>query len=104
MDRHDNIADILKVHSKSFQQLYSEKVDDFMRLVMDYVKSVRATKSTGAGAGADAGKCSIRLDPDGFPMIPSPSSWAKITKGEMETIYRSYMTHHYRMLKCCTPM
>jgi hypothetical protein len=69
-----------------------------MRLVMEYVKTVRGAAVAGAGAGA--GHETVQLDPDGFPTMPCPPSWKKKSKSELEKIYRSYLAQHYRTLRC----
>jgi len=70
---------------------------------MEHVKTLRTPKSqTGAsaGAGANAGtnslSLSIQVDPYGFPIAPAPTSWQKVNKEHMESLYRTYMTQHYR--------
>jgi len=91
---HDEVAEILGVHAKSFEET---------RLFMEHVKTLHTPKSwTGAsaGAGADAStnslSLSIQVDPYGFPIAPAPTSWQKVNKEHMESLYRTYMTQHYR--------
>jgi hypothetical protein len=69
-----------------------------MRTVNQYIKTVRAGiggagTRTGAGIGND--HLEIKIDSDGFPIAPSPPSWDKITKDQLEKMYRSYLSHHY---------
>lgn len=94
---HDNIADILGVPAQSLKQMYEDATKDFMRTVNQYIKQLRTTNSAGVGAGAGAGAdpLAIKLDSDGFPIIPSPASWNKVTKEKLEKMYRSYMAQHY---------
>jgi hypothetical protein len=77
--------------------MYEDKAKDFMRTVNEYIKTVRS--STGAGTGAEAGinnsKLNIKLDSEGYPILPI-TSWEKINKDELEKLYRSYITYHYR--------
>ena len=72
--------------------MHDSKATEIMRTVHEYIKTV------GAGAGS-AGQqtLNIELDPNGHPIALSPSSWDKITKGNLEILYRTYMTLQYRM-------
>ena len=65
------------------------------RTVMEYIKVLKGNVP-GAGAIADDPKLSIQLDPEGFPIAPCPASWDKVTKQEIERLYRTYITTHYR--------
>jgi hypothetical protein len=33
---------------------------------------------------------------DGYPLAPSPASLEKLKKADLEKLYRSYITIHYR--------
>jgi hypothetical protein len=96
---HDNIADVIGVTCESFEDIFVEKAKEFKRLVMEYVKIVRGASEAGSGSGTGSGNPSltVQLDPKGFPIVPSPSSWDKLTKDDLEKLYRSYITQHYRM-------
>ncbi|KAF8799826.1 hypothetical protein BYT27DRAFT_7119298, partial [Phlegmacium glaucopus] len=50
IDIHDDIANLLGVPAKSFEDTQSEKALDMKRTVLEYIKTLRA-----AGAGAGAG-------------------------------------------------
>jgi len=70
---------------------------------MEHVKTLHAPKSqtsasagTGANAGTNSLSLSIQVDPYGFPIAPAPTSWEKVNKEHMESLYRTYMTQHYR--------
>jgi hypothetical protein len=94
---HDNVSDLLGIPSKPFAQMYENKVSDIMRTFHEYISEVQAA-GAGAGAGAGSRKNMIQMDPDGFPIAPTPSSWDKFTKVDLEQLYRSYITHQYRKL------
>ena len=70
-----------------------------MRTVNQYVKKVYAASVSGTGIGIGTGTgtdpLAIKLDSDGFPIAPSPASWDKITKDQLEKMYRSYLAIHY---------
>ena len=74
--------------------MHDEKASDIMRTVAKYISTVSAGAGTRAGTGH--GNITIELDPEGFPIAPSPESWGKITKVDLEKLYRSYVTHQYR--------
>lgn len=80
--------------------MYENKVEDIMRTVMEYVKTIRAATATGTvtgtGTRSDQLTISVELDSGGFPIAPSPSLWDKVSKDDLEKTYRSYITHHYR--------
>jgi hypothetical protein len=69
---------------------------------MEYIKTLRASSSNASGTGTGTGTgigtktgLSISSDPDGFPIVPNPASWDKVTKDELERLYRSYIGQHY---------
>lgn len=95
--RHDEIANILGVASKSFEDTYEDKAKEMKRTVLEYVKTLRAAGTRiGPVVGPETAWTTIRQDPRGFPMAPCPPSWDKVTKDELEPIYRMYLTQHYR--------
>ena len=59
------------------------------------------TNSAGAGAGATSAGSGILFDVDGYPIAPTVFS-DKTTKDDMEHLYHSYITQHYR--ECPLPM
>lgn len=77
--------------------MYEDKAKGFMRTVNEYIKTVRSSSGAGAGPGTGTGnsKLEIKLDPEGYPILPI-TSWEKINKDELEKLYRSYITCHYR--------
>lgn len=93
----------MRVPCQSFQELYEEKSEDFMRTVMEYVKTVRAAAGAGTGTGSGSRETilNIDLDSDGFPIAPSPTSLEKNSKEDIERLYRSYITQHYRSFIFC---
>lgn len=106
MVSHDDIAQVMGVPCKSFHETYEKKVDEFMRTVMEYVKTVRAAARSGSGSGSEPGQTSVtvEVDSDGYPIAPCPTSWDKVTKDDLERLYRLYITQHYRMYVCHMPV
>jgi len=85
------------VASKSFEDTYEHKARDMKRTLLEYVKTLRVARTgVGPAGGPDTEWTTIRQDPCGFPMAPCPPSWEKVTKEDLEPIYRMYLTQHYR--------
>ena len=99
---HDEIAQIMGVPSNSFEETHEDRATDMKHMVLDYIKTLQAICLTGAGTGPGGVGTShgtiIHWDQDGFPLIPSSVSWDKVSKEDLEAMYRSYITQHYR--KC----
>ncbi|KAF8805301.1 hypothetical protein BYT27DRAFT_7258411 [Phlegmacium glaucopus] len=73
---------------------------EIKRTIFEYVKTLCAQKSRCAGAGAGPTSqdiLAVNIDAEGFPVAPSPVSWEKISKDDLERMYRTYMTLHYRL-------
>jgi hypothetical protein len=93
---HDEIANLLGVTSKSFEDTYEDKVKELKRTLLEYVKTLMAvTNSAGAGASAAPATGSILFDVDGFPIAPN-NLLGKTTKEDLEQLYHAYITQHYR--------
>jgi hypothetical protein len=91
---HDEIANVLGVTSKSFEDTYEDKAKELKRTLLEYMKTLMAvTNSAGAGAAPATG--SILFDTDGFPIAPNNLS-DKTTKEDLEQLYHAYITQHYR--------
>jgi hypothetical protein len=99
---HDEIANILGVPSKSFEEIYQDKAREMKRTLLEYVKTLQGVIDNAGSIPAGAGLSTITLDPEGFPVAPNPPSWDKYTKDDLERLYRLYLTHHYR--ECLLPM
>jgi hypothetical protein len=92
---HDEIANILGVTSKSFEDTYEDKAKELKRTLLEYMKTLMAvTNSAGAGASAAPATGSILFDADGFPIAPNNLS-DKSTKEDLEQHYHAYITQHY---------
>lgn len=82
--------------------MHEEKAQDIIRTVLEYITTVEASRHAGSGAGSGAGnrknELTIVVNPDGFPIAPCPPSWDKISKKDLEKLYRTYITLHYRMI------
>jgi hypothetical protein len=98
--RHDNIGDMLGVRGRSFQEMYEDKTNDLMRSVNEYIKTLRASAGAGAGATGSINDLTIKIDVEGFPIVPRPPSWDILLKRDLEKIYRGYLSTHYSKLIC----
>jgi hypothetical protein len=95
---HENISDLLGIPCKSFTEMYEDRVSEIMRTFHEYIATVKASGRAGAGAGAGAGqgKRTIQLNSEGYPIAPSITSREKLSKSDLENLYRSYITFQYR--------
>lgn len=95
---HDEIANILKVPARSFEETYPEKSKEFKRALVEYIETIRsANADLGAdGAVGEKKKVAIELDSERFPIAPVINVEKKMTKDDLEPLYRLYMTQHYR--------
>jgi hypothetical protein len=98
------MAKLLGVPATPFDIMYPDKAMEMKRSVLDYIKVLRsAHMSNVQNAGEDITngfrKNSLQVDDDtGFPIAPRPTLWSKVTKAELEPIYRLYITRHYRKI------
>jgi hypothetical protein len=95
------MAKLLGVPATQFEIMYPEKALEMKRSVLEYIKHLRhahINNSQHAGDEVIRGlnRNSVLIDESGFPCAPRPLSWEKVTKTELEPIYRLYMTKHYR--------
>ncbi|KAF8809692.1 hypothetical protein BYT27DRAFT_7254409 [Phlegmacium glaucopus] len=108
IDIHDEIASILKVPGRSFEEIYPDKSKDIKRTLLEYLKilaapiaggsaGVHAGVTTGVNAGPGPDTLTIQLDPNRFPIAPRFASWNKVSKEDLERLYRMYITQHYRL-------
>lgn len=82
--------------------MYPDQTENIKRSLMEYVKTLKSTVSypgTGTGTGIYAGAVRHSLtvveDSGGFPIVPTPESWDKVSKDELERLYHHYITKHY---------
>jgi hypothetical protein len=99
--RHDDMAKLLGVPAMPFDIMYPEKAIEFKRTVLDYIKVLRrAHQDISQGDVVDVvngiERNTLKVDATGFPLAPRPQSWTKVTRADVEPIFRLYMTRHYR--------
>lgn len=105
ISRHDDIAKLLGVHAKSFENTYAETFKDIKRTVLEYVKTLRGAGARVAGvaiAGADNFNNCIEIDTEGFPLAPDVKKLEKAKAGKKvwEILFRSYLAIHYNAYIC----
>ena len=91
---HDEIATVLGVTSRSFEEAYEDKAKELKRTLLEYVKTLNALINS-AGAGSSPTSGSVLFDAGGFPIAPSNLS-DKTSKLDLEQLYHAYITQHYR--------
>lgn len=101
IDPYDRIAKTMGVPMPSFTSLHKDKVSEIMRLLMDYVKSVRRAK-TNIERLNDDGQANeapqdleVKLSESGYPLIPSNDQFDKLRKAQLDRILRSFLACHY---------
>jgi hypothetical protein len=95
------MAKLLGVPAMPFDIMYPEKAIEFKRTVLDYIKVLRrAHQDISQGDVVDVvngiERNTLKVDATGFPLAPRPQSWTKVTRADVEPIFRLYMTRHYR--------
>jgi hypothetical protein len=95
---HDDIGKLLRMPGNSFDHMYPEKGKEIKRMMLDYIKILRESHSQNIGDVIRNGyePNIIRTHESGFPIAPRPDSWSKVTKAELEPIYRMYVSRNYR--------
>ena len=76
--------------------MYEEKISEIQRCLNDYIKTIKVSTRPGAGTGTGQSTPNIITMSDGYPLAPSPASLEKLKKADLEKLYRSYITIHYR--------
>jgi hypothetical protein len=101
---HDEIAKFLGVPANSFDVMYPDKATEMKRMVLDYIKLLTRADSQNTGPARSTGEETngfirnrILTNESGFPMAPRPLSWKKVTKVELEPLYRMYIARHYQL-------
>jgi hypothetical protein len=106
---HDEMAKFLGVPANSFDLMFLDKAKEMKRMVLDYIKLLRRahfennthTQTTGEDISNGFERNRIQTDESGFPIAPRPLSWTKVTKVELEPLYRMYIARHYRTFIFC---
>jgi hypothetical protein len=98
---HDNMSQLLGIPSKSFKDTNEAKTNEIILHLSEYIQTLKGSRRAGAGAGASAGtgirSPNIDVDTDGYPILPTSATWKKISKADLEKMYRSYITIQYGM-------
>jgi hypothetical protein len=95
------MSKILGLPVMPFDVMYPEKAMEMKRTVLEYIKVLHRSQIENAD-GADENntigiqKNILQIDKSGYPVAPRPLSGAKVTRGTLESIYRLYITRHYR--------
>jgi len=97
------MAKFMGVPAQPLDIMYPEKAKEMKRLVLDYIKVLRRshfnnTQNASEDITNGFEKDVIVIDESGFPLAPRPDSWSGVTRGDLESIYRLYITRHYSKL------
>lgn len=101
IDPYDRIAQTMGVPMPSFISLHKDKVSEIMRLLMDYIKSVRQRKihneqlNGGEQVNETPPERQVNLSESGYPMIPSIDRFENLRKSELDIILRAFLACHY---------
>lgn len=81
--------------------MYPDKAKEMKRMVLDYIKCLRQAHfaSTQIPSNITTNgiqRNTLEIHDSGFPLAPRPESWSKVTKADLEPIYRLYIGKHYR--------
>lgn len=100
---HDQMAKYLGVPALPFEAMYPEKANEIKRMVLEYIKVLRNAHVNNSQASSEERfnglkSGTLEIDESGFPLAPRPQSWKKVTKVELEPLYRMYITRQYRRL------
>ena len=72
------------------------------RELNDYLKTLLLAKEQGANERTGKRRSAeiqgmLEINEDGYLVAPRTQSWGKVTKADLEPIYRMYITQHYRV-------
>ena len=100
IDPYDHIAKVMGVQTTTFISLHKNKVNEIMRLLMDYVKSVRQSRIVnerlnGSQVNEVPLEREVKLSDSGFPLIPSIDHFDNLRKAELDIILRAFLGCHY---------
>jgi len=88
------MSQLLGIPSKSFKDTNEAKTNEIILHLSEYIQTLKGRRRAGAGAGTGI-QTNIDMDPDGYPILPTIATWNKISKADLETMYRSYITIQY---------
>ena len=97
------MAKFLGVPAMPFDLMFPDKAKEMKRNVLEYIKVLRRahfnnTQNAGEEITKGIQRNTLQIDESGFPLAPRPQSWTKVTKADLEPIYRLYIARHYRKL------
>jgi hypothetical protein len=100
--------ELTDTHLKSLADTHKNEVDDFKKLMEGFVRSIwsiRSAVTTAAQVRPMAGRLNIgaegnitlKLDPDGFPILPEEWHQDCSKKAVAERLWTAFMNKHYGM-------
>ena len=97
---HDEIAKYYGVPADPFDVMFPKEALQIKKKVLDYIGVLREAHSHNIGQASEETtngflRNAIRLDEFGFPKAPRPLDWSKVTKVELEPLFRMYIRSNY---------
>lgn len=82
--------------------MFPEKAKEYKRDLLNYIEMLHkqfvgpCTPTNNTGNTGTPG--TLEIHSSGYPVAPRTGTWKKVTRNDLEPIYRMYITEHYR--KC----
>ena len=101
-NRHDNLAKMLGVPALPFAKVHKDLAAQMKRTIGYYVKGllkmVNPTDGvTDALAAPPYSRPNLEVDSTGYPKVPTSVDLTRLSKVDMECLFRQFMSQHYCM-------
>lgn len=95
------MAKFLGVPALPYDVMFEDKAVEMKRNILEYIQILRKAHINNTESPAEEfingiQRNTLQIDESGFPLAPRPESWKKVTKAELEPIFRLYIARHYR--------
>ena len=84
-----------------FDIMYPDKAMEMKRMMLEYIKVLHRSQIRNADGAEENNtngiqKNILQIDESGYPVAPRPLLGTKVSRVALESIYRLYITRHYR--------
>jgi hypothetical protein len=101
--RHDEVSSLMNIPGRSFSENYADEVEGLQRCLLTFVKSKKAAfgarTNNNAGTGTDTpnveNNLDVKMNDEGFPILPSAIKSRGLSKKQYETIMHNFLSQHY---------